>query len=411
MKKLLLVSTAIAGVAMMSAPASAALKMDLGGYFRGYGVYADNNEPASTSLRRFEFRRNNEIHVNGETTLDNGLTIGAHTELEIANESATAAPTANGNMVDETYMYTSGGWGRVNFGSEDGAAYLLQVGAPSADSNVDGMRVYIQALNPTVSQATIPGLRNSGVLSYDHADFRQTDRLTYLTPKFSGFQAGVSYAPKPAMLGLGNGTAGMSTDKDVGQTGQVWEGSARWDGEFQGFGVSLGGGYSDSTLENYTRPALVATAPVASDGLRTWNGGANVSFSGFSLGGSYLKSNTQNIITDSVGPVVNATPDVTQTTWVLGGGWDNGPYHLGASYLHQQTERDASASTLVKADYKAQRYTVGGGYTFGPGMTFRGAVAWGNFKNNLQNNAGGGFDVAANDQDFTQVTVGTDIQF
>ena len=26
---------------------------------------------------------------------------------------------------------------------------------------------------------------------------------------------------------------------------------------------------------------------------------------------------------------------------------------------------------------KADRLTVGGGYSFGPGMTFRGAVAWG----------------------------------
>jgi hypothetical protein len=47
-------------------------------------------------------------------------------------------------LVDETYAYFQGDWGRVNLGSEDGAAYLLQVAAPSADSNIDGLRVYIQ---------------------------------------------------------------------------------------------------------------------------------------------------------------------------------------------------------------------------------------------------------------------------
>jgi len=173
MKKLLLVGTALAGVAMLASPASAALKMDLGGYFEGYGLYADNNNPAADHQRDFEFRRDNEIFVNGESTLDNGLTIGAHTQLNIANTANTSTTTianngagggvgnigaivaqlsatttgTNTQLVDETYLYASGQWGRVNFGEEDGAAYLLQVAAPSADSNVDGMRVYIQGLN------------------------------------------------------------------------------------------------------------------------------------------------------------------------------------------------------------------------------------------------------------------------
>src|SRR5690606_29160443 len=96
------------------------------------------------------------------------------------------------NQLDEAYMYVSGGWGRVNFGSEDGAAYLLQVAAPSADSNVDGMRVYVQGLNPdvwddNVVNASFTGTgggaaywNNLGVLGYDNAYFRDTDRISYL---------------------------------------------------------------------------------------------------------------------------------------------------------------------------------------------------------------------------------------
>src|ERR1700722_19026431 len=143
MKKLLLVSTAIAGVALLSSPASAALKMDLGGYFEGYGLYSDNNNPTADHQRDFELRRDNEIFVNGESTLDNGLTIGAHTQLNIANTNGTSSTTINGTaansgsnvgnltfaqiaaglsattsaastqLVDETYLYASGGWGRV----------------------------------------------------------------------------------------------------------------------------------------------------------------------------------------------------------------------------------------------------------------------------------------------------------
>ncbi len=427
MKKLLLVSTAIAGVAMMSSPASAALKMDLGGYFEGYGVYADNHNPAGDpSTRNFDFRRDNEIFVNGESTLDNGLTIGAHTQLNIANTSpgtttftgtgtiATNGATANisdiaaglsastngtnTQLVDETYLYASGGWGRVNYGEEDGAAYLLQVAAPSADSNVDGMRVYVQGLNTGNWDANLAGL----VLSYQQADFRQTDRLTYLTPKFNGFQAGVSYAPQPGTAVVGTSLLGGASSAADGSMPQddlghafknPWEAAARWDGEFQGVALSLGGGYSDAQAQN----TAVAASPVGSIGsksLQTYNFGANVAISGFSLGGAYKHSN--NGISETAGE-----NDKTKT-WVVGGGYDNGPYHAGVSYLHD-TIGDGLLSTAAAGTSNVHRYAAGGGYTFGPGMTFRGSVDWGKFNENALSGA----DSAR----FEQVTVGTDVQF
>ncbi|MBI3441894.1 MAG: porin [Proteobacteria bacterium] len=434
MKKLLLVSTALVGVAMLSSPASAAVKLDLGGFFRGYGVYADNNEPANAalpaaqaSLHNFEFRRDSEIHVQGETTLDNGLTIGAMTEMKIGNGS-------NAIVADETYGYASGGWGRFNLGVEDGAAYLLQVAAPSADSNVDGLRVNIQALNPT--QASVPAglfptntLANSstfgsGILQYAQSDFRNAERLTYLTPKFSGFQGGVSYAPQN---GFTSNIGGMSTDRNspgevIGGAGvttagynDLWEASARYDGEFQGVGINLGAGYSDSSLSQTPTTAMVSTLAGGSyflnDGVKSYNFGANLAYQGFSLGGGYMRNETRRIAqTLDAGDLAanEKSGDITRDTWVVGLGYDNGPYHVGASYLDQQTNYDAiaigaNAQNIAATKFDAQRYTVGGGYTFGPGMTFRGAVAWGTF-----DAPGAG---AANDNDFTQVTVGTDVEF
>jgi outer membrane protein OmpU len=171
MKKVLLAGTALLGLAALASPAQAEVKLDLGGFFRGYAIFADNDESAAdgaASLREFDFRRHTEIHFSGETTTDNGLTIGVHDELELGNETATTAVLSETN---EAYMYVSGGWGRANFGSEDGAAYLLQVAAPSADSNVDGMRVYMQALNSDLwDDGDDTGTSAGIVLDYDHAD-------------------------------------------------------------------------------------------------------------------------------------------------------------------------------------------------------------------------------------------------
>lgn len=443
MKKLLLVSTAIAGVAVMASPASAALKMDLGGYFDGYGVYADNNSPSTTStLKQYAFRQDTDVFVNGKSTLDNGLTVGVHTDMDLGNNGAvgTANAATNSVALNQAYGYGSGGWGRINLGTADGAAYLLQVAAPSADSNIDGLRTSIQALNPTPT-ATDPrlaallgdgavaagnraafGAATEGDLGYAQDDFRQTDRITYLTPKFNGFQAGASFAPQP---GIAPSTAGMSSyvntpvDGTAATFKNLWEAGARWDGEFQGVAGSLGAGYSDLSIAGTNLNATAGDVNLT-DGVKTWNVGGNLAMSGFSLGGVYKESKVdEETFVDAAGQ----TGQVEDKLYDLGLGYDNGPYHVGGSYLHDHTN-DPSFATAIGTtgdwmtgqDITDTRYTLGGGYTYAPGMTFRGSVAWGKFQN-VETGVGTGIAVAGSQteatgsNDYTQIAIGTDIQF
>lgn len=354
MKKVLLAGTALLGLAAISTPAQAEINLDLGGFYRFYGVYADSDETAPTSFREFEFRRDTEIHFNGEATTDAGLTVGVHHELAL---NATVD-------TDETYLYFSGAYGRLNAGQEDGAAYLLQVAAPSADSNIDGLRTNISSFTDTAGLLIDTG--------YDHADFESSaDRLTYLSPKWNGFQAGVSYAAADG--NVGQDESPMSPDNNAGDFEDLWEVAARWDGEFEGFGISTGAGYSSASDENELAGA---------DDLETYNVGLNVAFQGFGLGGAYKSTNNA---------VAN---DGDTDTWVAGASYDNGPYHLGASWQNAETE-------VVGGDTEVEQYTFGGGYTYGPGMTFRGAVAF------LNTDTG----AAATDQDITQVTLGTEVRF
>ena len=361
MKKVLLAGTALLGLALTSAPAAAELNLDLGGHFRGYGVYADDDASAA-GTRDFDFRRDTEVHFTGEATSDNGLTVGVHYELALGGPAV---------ETDEAYAYFAGNWGRFNLGKEDGAAYLLQVAAPSADSNIDGLRTQIQGVNT---------LTAFGGLDYDHADFRGAQRVTYLTPKFSGFQAGVSYAADNtdnATIG-GASFTGLGVDT-ANAFENLMEAGVRWDGEFEGFGLSAGAGYSTAEVQ---LPGVGAGAFTGD--VDTWNAGLNVAFSGFSVGGAYLNTDADRV----------AAGDVEETkTWVVGAAWDNGPYHVGASYLDQSNDEVGGTSS------DADRWTVGAGYTYGPGMSFRGAVALGET------------EVAGASEDYTQITVGTDIQF
>lgn len=374
MKNVLLAGTALVATALIASPAQAELKLDLGGHFSGYVAFVDQDEAAAAvGFDDYAIRRNTEIHFTGETTLDNGLTVGVHIEQEIEN----GLVSGNNN---ESYAYFSGGWGRVNFGNEDGVAYLLQVAAPSADSNIDGLRSTVQGF--TYEGA---GAGTISALDYDHAQFGNgptdgttapTDRISYLTPKFNGFQAGLSYAPRAELatgiLSLAPLAAGFE---------DLWEAAVRWDGEFEGVGISFGGGYS--TADNQ------AAAGAEPEG---WNVGFNLAWNQFSFGGSWLDEE------DAFGGGAFGTTE--HTTWVLGAAWDNGPYHVGVSYLDKEDENILAAGD----SFDSHKVTVGGGYTFGPGMTFRGAVAFGEAFDSTNGGADGQVD-------FTQVTIGTDIQF
>ncbi len=371
------------------------LSLDLKGYIRNYVIYADNDETGSAApsddLRQFDFRREIEVHFKGETTFDNGLTVGIQSEFELGNESDDASvPTGNDpNQFDEAFLYFKGNFGRVNFGSKDGAAYMLQVSAPAADAYIDGMRVYMQGLNPDVWD---DGLINASFapagfslrLGYDNADFRGTDRITYFTPEFHGFKAGVSYAPENGQNEVDDAFGGMAPDDRPGKFEHIWDAALRWDGEAGPFSLQAGAGYVHAATE-------VDAAPGASgsDDFASWDAGFAVDYKDFSLGTAYRRSNTGV-----------SGPDTDRTTYVIGLGWDKGPWHAGATWYRQDFDSNANSFGFVD-DISLQRITVGGGYILIPGVSFRGTVSMGSVDTGT----------AGNDTDFTQITFGNEIKF
>lgn len=384
MKNILMSTAALAGLALVAAaPARAdepALQLGVGGYISGYAVYTDQDEPAATEYRSFDFRKDTEVHLNGEVALDNGITAGAH--MELLADRGDGATT-----VEESYMYLSSSWGRVNFGEEDGIAYLLQVGAPSADDKIDGIRPDIG----TFAAAT------GGTLSYAQDPFRYTNKLTYITPVFNGFQAGASYTPTvgipntplinylsssvaglPALLAATadqNGIAASQTANNGDDFENGWEVAARYEGSFDAIDLAIGAGYSGANLENET------ASTVFTDDLKEWNVGANIGFGAFGLGAAYINSN-------------NGLNDYDTDAWVAGVDYTTGPYKLGMSYLNADQEQGPATSN---AD--VDRWTAGAIYEWGPGMTFRGAVSYQKA------------DDGTTDVNGTQVTLGTQLEF
>lgn len=365
MKKVLLSTAAIAAMAFAFpalAQEESGVKLDLGGHFKGYAVYVDQDEEVGDEARSFDMIRDTEVHFTGEMTLDNGLTVGAHVEAEAAQ--------GDSFDVDESYGYFSGSWGRVNFGAEDGAAFLLQVAAPSADSNYDGVRQEVSPFN--YSTAVVSAAQNTALgtseFDYDQNVSAKADKVTYLTPVLGGFQAGVSYTPDIArtasrdITGVGSVTS---------TTRNAWDFAGRYEGALAGVNVVAGAGYTLAPVEDETTTVKDRQA---------WNAGLDLGLGAFGLGVAYT--------TDDMG-----TANDEVQNWVVGADYTTGPFTLGVSYLNQ----DDTDGTDVKTD----RYTGGVTYAYGPGMSFRGSVSYVDH------------DIAATTDDVsgTAVMLGTQVNF
>ncbi len=371
MKKLLLASVAITGLAF-AAPAHADVDLEVGGYFKGYGAFIDQDEPNDGTLKAdvagFDMVRETEIHIGGETTLDNGLTVGAHFEFQA---------DGNDNMAsDESYVYFSGDWGRFNVGAENGAGYLLQVAAPSADSNVDGI---VQYVSPFVAAVDLDGSTiietdelglGAGALSYAMSTGKM-DKITYLSPVMSGFQAGLSFTPDAS----GNSDSfGIDTDEDDdGVLGEIYELAVRYEGDFENVGVIAGAGYALGIEEG--------SSPTTDD-VESWNVGLDLDIAAFGIGAIYMEDN-QGLAGVGSGDL---------ETMVVGADYTTGPFKLGVSYYNAEDKA---------FDVEFDRYTAGVIYEYGPGMSFRGSVQM------LEQDNPTGID----DADGTAVLLGTDITF
>jgi outer membrane protein OmpU len=387
MKKLL-TTAAICGLVVAANPAMADIDLELGGYFKGYGLYLDQDEPAgaTTEVNSVSWLQDTEVHVGGETTLDNGLTVGFHAEMEADRETETSN---NSFDVEESYLYMSSGWGRVNLGAEDGAAYLLQVEVPHGDSNIDGLR---QTIFPVDYSATGLGALTGNVLAtttrvdYDQAPTGAANKITYLSPVMSGFQLGLTYIPDADNLST---NAPADTTGAANDLGDAYEAALRYETSFNNVGMTFGAGYSHVSLDE-----LATNTLLQEDDQTVWNVGLDLDFGPFGLGVAYME--------DDFGKNASNLSNKDQETFVVGADYTTGPFKIGVSYLDQENTGDLVGAVTSKG-VDTKRYTGGVTYTYGPGMTFRGSITQVEHEN--ANTVGGG------DAEATSLLIGTQVNF
>lgn len=341
------------------------VKLDIGGWFKGYGIFVDQDE---AGVNEFDFRRDSEIHLNFETTLENGLTVGYHFEMDTLDD-------AGENDSDESYLYFFGDWGTVNLGAEEGAGDILQVAAPSADPDIDGVDVKFALVNRAGTF--------DAPIEYEFSAAGKADKVTYISPKVAGFSVGASWAGDSQQDEVDSGLAGQAPDESgspAGRRHDIFETAAHYVADITDSGdvLTFGGGFAHGQQSD---------ASADSSDFDMWN--TALRYAGefgairVAAGVSYGERDNFRGLgeeTDLLGVGVSA--DI------------NGPLSFGASYYNAETE-------IGGAKDEIDRYSAGLRYKVGPGLEWRSSLHYIELDDN----------VAAGDNDAFVIANGFNLSF
>lgn len=370
MKKVLLGTTALIAGGLAAVPAMAAepIKIGVGGYMQQYfnvGHYGGTGTGATAvNYRTPNYKYEGEIWFIGQTKLDNGTTIGVRVELEGWSQGGQTAGTAD--QVDEEYIFAFGDWGRIEAGGIDVVSYRMFYGAPNALPGYGATQFNFGAGSASITGANGALHANAwsaGVLGVD------ANRIQYYTPRFFGLQFGVSYTPQfNANGGAANfaqansaaacgflGGAGNAPLCNAGQNAYV-NGvslSVNYVNKFGDLGIAVSLGWDSAAYDN----------GIVNSGLQRHYhaiaGGAQISYAGFTVGGSFgwdnngLISGNENLF------------------WSFGVMYETGPWAASFTYFGG-TRRESVAGLAgtggaVGTD-QIHLFMLGGTYAIGPGI-------------------------------------------
>jgi outer membrane protein OmpU len=332
MKKILLGTTALVllsgAAAAQQVTTSSPFTVTLGGSIRYNMVFFDDD---ATNVNR-ESSIDSRLTLKAEAKADNGLVYGFESRIRTLG-SQTGAASQN-MIMDRKVVYAKGSWGAVYLGDHDDARTQQEVGL-----KVVG-----------IGQADqVGGFVGDGANSMWWQDEGNFDtKITYMTPSFSGFTAGISYTPEVGDNGRGisksftpaaGATAASGTPyADYAQLGAAYAGS------FDSVSVKVGGGIGKAFTARQTGTGDDAN----------WNVGAQVGFAGVTGSAFYYDNNDYKLDSGE-----------DRFGWGVGVAYEQGAWGVGASFIRTTTDLNGSNSTDDDV------WGIGGAYRLAPGLSLQ----------------------------------------
>ena len=338
MKRLLIGTTALVAAGALASGAQAAdpISVSIGGFYNAaLGMASQDNDDNDSG---HAIRQSAEIHFSGSSTLDNGLTVGVHLELE-GEQQGEGTP----DQMDETFIWVSGTFGRIVVGENDSASGVM--GIFPAGAGVWGV------IWPEFSLVNGGSVGQAGNFanSFDGDD----EKIIWESPRVGGLRVGASYTPNAAT----DANDGSTSDDDAGEYSQVVGLGLNWAGDMGDSAVAVGFGYNQGQAEG------------GGEDRSDWAAGGSLSMMGVTVSGNYAVDDRGM---DGDGDINSLAVGATYGGLIPG-------TTVGITY--GQTE-DEAANTTNSA------VSLGARYTLGPGISLRGEVQFWDIQDTDSDTAG-----------------------
>ena len=307
MKKFLLTSTAIAGMAF-----SGAAMADMSvGFGMDVGIAVIDDAGQTPTDRSVQTQQDFEFEFKASSELDNGMTIYADVEVDANNGQDTGNTTSSGSTIntknikfDDVTVGVKGSFGDFRFGNF--AADEMVIGNPVPYNGTNDGKLSVST--PDTIDAIVGGDYTS---------------IGYATPSIAGFKISASYFGGGSDDGDTQGADVTNADDEQGGIG------VKYSGDFGGASVSAGASY---------------VVDMGADRAQT-NAGVKVGMAGFSITAAMLQ--------------VTGDDASELDRYAVGLGYATGPWSIDTAY----TKETADGADDVKGYAAIAKYKVGPGLT------------------------------------------------
>lgn len=375
MKKVLFASVAAVAFGAVAAQAAEPVKLSIGGFANQWVGYASNKDSANygTSGTPVSFDTQDDVRLKftGETKLDNG--IGVSVEIDTMGTQGTDSHTSNASNKNnaKSFVAVSSVAGTVEAGEQDNVGALIHNSSPDV-GGIGGQDGYW--MDWVVAPS---GFKETYQRTYA-GDDRSANKVIYITPSFHGLAAGFSYTPNIEQSSSNLGHTSMASNADYDTS------ASKLAGDLYVYGLAYADTFGDVSVK-----ADVGAGNANVANLKVYQGGLNVGYKGFTVGGSFLQRDIDtnkdgsNNGTGSLGATGAYIAEAAHVgiSWDAGVSYVTGPYGVSLTYFHGTSANAGGSTTATNYTYdKDYAWTLAGAYDLGPGVKLTESVFYVDYK-------------------------------
>jgi opacity protein-like surface antigen len=384
MKKILLCTTALVGFASSALAADmtsdSGMQVTIGGNSKFEAGYIKrdkdhkNKFTYSPNQSSSAFMTSNKANIKAEGKNDM-MTYGAVVRLQ------TVANMSNGmsdSGMDRSHIFMQTDAGAVQMGTNFAASKLMSVDAGTIASATGGVtgdyETFVDAREDYLFASSLIVLNNDTLTNRIDGRVESAQKITYLSPRISGVQLGMSFAPDLE----NNGGDNVTRDNNQRYLSlpvaakNLFSVALNYKNNFDDVNVtfSAAGDFAkannNSTNEFTTKGELTTVKGLNRNDVKTYSVGTVVEYQGFSAALSYAndgkslapkEGTTYTTTTDGKDTTITATK--FKSSWMTAGlGYKNGPMSTSLTYLSGErgfkgnNERTKTSAVSLGADYE-----------------------------------------------------------